>query len=52
MARKPRPQRLEDVEISPEAEERFRAAVRLAAKSGPQHRESKPKSAVEKVEKA
>ena len=42
MTNKPNPERLEDVEISAEAEERFRAAVHAAAKSGPKHRESKP----------
>lgn len=31
----------ESIELRPDAEERFRAAVHAAAKSGPKHRERK-----------
>jgi hypothetical protein len=53
MANQPKPQRLEDVEITADASERFRAAVHAAVKSGPKHGRPKPKSdPVEKVEQA
>jgi hypothetical protein len=36
------------IEYRPDGEERFRAAVHAAARSGPKHREPKPKSVVVK----
>ena len=33
-----KPERIEDVEITPEADARFRAAIHAAVKSGPKHR--------------
>ena len=44
MPKQPKPERLEDVEITPEAEARFLTAVRAIAQSGPKHRP--PKSVV------
>ena len=36
-----RPESITDSEFHPDGEERFRAAVRAAAKSGPMHRPAK-----------
>jgi hypothetical protein len=38
---KPHTQPEESIELRADAEERFRAAIHAAAKSGPKHRESK-----------
>jgi hypothetical protein len=38
---KPHDSKEESIELRPDGEERFRAAVHAAAKSGPKHREPK-----------
>ena len=48
---KPDPKSPEEIELRPDGEERFRAAVHAAAKSGPKHRSPKEKSVVKKTGK-